>query len=128
MTAVITTMATKRSHIRFWDYIHAPVLISIAAGQVLHHHYAYATDEGYHSEWHRWEFDGTTLKAEQGTKARDCDGVFETCSEAFFQVGQERNGYQEQTDKAPNGQLITYPLWRPGERSQRDHSAEAMGY
>ena len=114
------TMADK---IRFWHFspVGDDVLIKIRKGQTLRHYYGTTTDEGWHSESNIWHFDGNILVSEWMTDGRDCDGRLQQIGESSCPVENLRAGYV-----ADNG--IVYPKWEQGESSQRDYSAEAMGY
>lgn len=109
--------------IRFWHFSPCgeDVLIKIRKGQTLRHYHVCRTDEGWHSETNAWHFDGNILVSKYMTDGRDCDGRLQQFGESSCRVENLRAGYA-----ADNG--IVYPKWEQGELSQRDYSAEAMGY
>lgn len=107
---------------RFWVHIHGPVRIKMNRGDVLHHHYAWNTDEGWSSEAHTWTFDGAKVKMNHHSDGVDCDGRLERFHTASCHVSGLKSGYHD----LDHG--VTYPDWATVRSSQRDHYAEAMGY
>jgi len=108
--------------LRFWDYVNGDyVKISLRPGDTLEHYCAQVTDEGYSSERTTWSHDGDAVLSTCETDGRDCDGRMTTYSAV---VAHETNLRVRSVDGAP----AYMPDWRKVKSSQRDYSAEAMGY
>ena len=106
---------------RFWVFINSePVLVKMRKGQTLSHVSGGPTDEGFSFEGRQWEFDGEKVIASTTIKAQDCDGRLDQYFESKCYVANLKAGYAMDN--------ITYPAWEKVETSQRDYSAEAMGY
>ncbi len=113
---------TMRNQIRFWHYHNGEVVrIKINAGQTLRHHSGGATDEGWSSESNAWTFDGETVTSQWGSDGMDCDGRLSSYGESFFAAADVASGYVDDEG-------LRFPKWEQGDSSQRDYSAEAMGY
>jgi hypothetical protein len=112
---------TKQT-VRFWHHHKGAVLIKLAAGQTVRHFHAYSTDEGWGSETTSYYFDGRTIECAWSTDGRDCDGRMTRGGLTYCPASQAQAGYHD----AEYG--ITFPAWQEGESTQRDYSAEAMGY
>lgn len=109
---------------RFWELINgSPVRIKIDCGQTLRHCCGGSTDEGYTYETNAWSFDGGELVSDRRVDARDCDGRIEHFQTLTCTFDRLRAGV---IDSDHSG--VVYPAWDARHRSQRDHSAEAMGY
>lgn len=109
------------SQVRFWHFVNdGPVLLKLRQGQTLAHVEGGPTDEGYSYTAVQFEFDGATVIRRETTRAQDCDGRIDRCSDAICPV----------VDLAAGGDLdgVRYPAWQWADSSQRDYSAEAMGY
>ena len=109
--------------VKFWVYITCPVRITLREGQTLTHGHGVPTDEGHSWTRETWHFDGETVHATTETDACDCDGRTSHYATACFAVADAANGFVEQEEP-----FIAYPAWQVGQSSQRDYSAEAMGY
>jgi hypothetical protein len=110
--------------IRFW-YISPcgeAIKIKLRAGQTIRHHFYSLTDEGYTSEDEQWTFDGERVECEWYSDGRDCDGRLERFSESFFFAEDAQAGHVDENEG------IAFPRWQRTVSSQRDHTAEAMGY
>lgn len=114
--------------VRFWVYVNDTfVRISLTDGQALTHRAGGATDEGWSSEANVWALEGNTVRHECYQDGRDCDGRLSSeyvteCPVA--DLGAHRiSGDDEWALSAP-----ALPSWQKVEASQRDYSAEAMGY
>jgi hypothetical protein len=114
---------TMTKQIRFWFYgDNGPVLIKIKAGQTLFYSRGGPTDEGWYRDENFWEFDGETLVNMWCSDGCDCDGRLTRRGISYCPAMDVRRGHRTPDDG------ITYPRWVEGKSSQRDYSAEAMGY
>jgi hypothetical protein len=79
-----------------------------------------ATDEGYSVSYTTWCYDGSFVERHEYIDARDCDG----------RITREYHGIcrRDYLDMGSHFEGIDYPNWQDRGRSQRDYSAEAMGY
>lgn len=109
--------------LRFWSYENGPVMIKIKPGQTLHYSRGGHTDEGWYRSERKWELDPDTdmLIHRWVDDETDCDGRLTRCGTSYCRAQDVRAGYCDEDG-------ITYPLWVEGKQSQRDYSAEAMGY
>ena len=114
-------MMTKTA--KFWVYANEPTKIKLREGQTLTHYSGGLTDEGYSYEATTWTLDGEFVIVEHASRALDCDGRIDHYSTATCGVEYLRGGNID-----PEDQTIVYPAWERIESSQRDYSAEAMGY
>lgn len=78
-------------------------------------------DEGWSSRGERWWVEDGMIRNEVMTDGRDCDGRLSTFHEYVCPVERRHAVYNEYS-----GYLM--PDWKRGDSSQRDYSAEAMGY
>lgn len=94
------------------------VKVTLRPGQSLAWGRTWAHEEGWSSSAHVWSLDGGIVRHAHYTDGRDCDGRFSTQNRWACLVdnlgGSMENGF--------------YPEWVPIRSSQRDYSAEAMGY
>ncbi len=118
---IVALLTPKQA--RFWVYFTGPVRIKLNNGQTLWHRYGRLTDEGWYSESNIWSFDGARVLNECIQDGRDCDGRIEHVSTCICPLDKLAAGYA-----TPDEPGIQYPRWKDVCRSQRDHSAEAMGY
>lgn len=109
--------------VRFFAFINGAVKLTLREGQSLSHVTGGPTDEGYCYSHLTWEFDGEFVTMEADCRAQDCDGRLDTHSTARCPVGKLKAGYVEDDDAT-----VAYPAWEDHRTSQRDYSAEAMGY
>jgi len=111
-----------RKKVRFWDI--APngglVRITLEKGKPLHHNEAHATDEGWSATGQRWEYDGERVTCSQVTDGVDCDGRMTSYQEVSCPVGLLHAG------EVIDGHR--FPRWQKDGSSQRDYTAESMGY
>jgi hypothetical protein len=116
-------MSKHTETVRFWDYvISEPILIKIKRGQTLRHSRGGPTDEGWHRSSHVWHFDGEKVTCESVSDGADCDGRLTRYSMSECPISKLRAGYVDTVE------CIAFPAWEPVDESQRDYSAEAMGY
>jgi hypothetical protein len=106
--------------IRFHCHVHGPVKIKITEGQTLRHVDVFDNGEGWSRVYREWRFDGEKLTLELVRDATDCDGRHTTYHTLECPIQDVRAG--------PLHEGIEWPAWRDVRSSQRDHSAEAMGY
>lgn len=107
------SLAPRGVPIRFREWINGGhVFMTLAPGQTRYHTSGGQTEEGYSYSAMAWSYDGAVLSCECTTDARDCDGRLTAY-----------NDYQA-TELDENRQ----PVWERVDSSQRDYTAEAMGY
>ena len=114
---------------RFWEYINEDyVKITLRPEQMLEWSISGPTDEGWAWEYHSWSHEGSCIKHECDTAARDCDGRFDQNTKSQTSVTKlvDHAAYQEPLDHV--GNVIMLPSWEPVTSSQRDYTAEAAGY
>ncbi len=117
---------------RFWVW--GPdgwVKLSLAPGQRLTHESGGPHEEGWSHTRIEWAHLGEYLTYTQETHSQDCDGRLDryweataTSLETYYDHHHHRtNEYQQ------SGTLVGLrPVWEDEKASQRDHTAEAMGY
>ena len=112
-------------HARFWEYINGSrVKLTLKDGQMIRHGYSYPTEEGFHAEYHEWRYWDGVVTLSRETDGRDCDGRLSTHAEFFCAVGDLKAALSSDE----GGEIFQVPKWQKGKASQRDYSAEAMGY
>jgi len=108
---------------RFWVWAHnSPVKITLRPGETLRHYEGGRTDEGYHHEVMAWTFDGQTVERNQVIDGVDCDGRLIRHYEDLCPIDALKGC------AFPDHPGIYFPEWIQARASQRDYSAEAMGY
>lgn len=81
------------------------------------------TDEGWQTDYYTVSPNGDgTYRVDADSRARDCDGLFETNSTYRATVKFRRN------PKRTGRPLLPTVVLKSIDKRQRDHSAEAMGY
>ena len=106
---------------RFWEFVNnSPVKLTLKDGQSLHHTTWYRHEEGWTSHTYLWAYSDGYVIVSEHSDGVDCDGRLErfsqdTCSLEDLAQGGEYEG-------------IRFPRWTLLSASQRDYSAEAMGY
>lgn len=128
---------TEPTNARFWVYINGDfVKLTMNPGDVLEHYSSEDTEEGWASEYDCWSYEDGVIDREYVSDGRDCDGRLSHASQSYCRVGALK------ADESPKGPtFLTWetrgnppcdshlrPLWIFGDSSQRDYSAEAMGY
>lgn len=126
---------------RFWIHVNdGPVKLTLKPGQSLHYECGGDTDEGWCFEYIDWtytiEADGPYVTREWCQEARDCDGRIDHATTHGCPVGGlcvicDSCCVDAQIDIGPTEDdvlLVAYPMWDKLDSSQRDHSAEAVGY
>ncbi len=109
---------------RFWVYINGgPVRLTLEPGQSLGWGRWSRNEEGWSSEYECWRFDGAGVYRVSEDDGVDCDGRLSHSYETMFELKDLAAG---SPDGAEAG--VFYPLWSRVKASQRDYSAEAMGY
>lgn len=101
---------------RFWTYHHgSPVKLTLVPGDACTVVEGGRHEEGYSYETTDYEHADGAVFSTITTVSRDCDGRFSSVREFRCSVSEL---------KANDG----FPAWEPVSSSQRDYSAEAMGY
>lgn len=114
-----------KKNARFWVYINdSHAKLTLTPGQSIHHYRGERTDEGWRSETHVWTHEGSFIRQDWCSDGVDCDGrmTWSATGECALDRLGAHCGYA-----APPG-TPPMPDWQNIERSQRDYSAEAMGY
>ena len=111
-------------HVRFdfWEN-GGWVRLQLADGQVLSWGRSFPTEEGWHSEWTRLRREHDQLKCEYRSDGRDCDGRLSTHQTLIADIRTDLA-----IDQDVYGNTVRRVRWHEAEASQRDFSAEAMGY
>jgi hypothetical protein len=106
---------------RFWTFVNAgPVKLVLAPGQTLRHYKWWRHEEGWSSESTEWSHRQDCVEKVSATDGTDCDGRLSTYNALECRI--------ENLHMGANHEGIGYPEWERMESSQRDYSAEAMGY
>jgi hypothetical protein len=106
---------------RFWTWVNDGwVKLTLRPQETLTWAEAHLADEGWASEAMDWRYDGDGIHRSSYQAGRDCDGKMEWWGEDYCPL--EDLAAIEATD----GTLR--PAWERKSASQRDYSAEAMGY
>ncbi len=116
---------------RFWEFVNGDfVKLCLKPGQSITHSHGGPTEEGYSWESHRWQHVGDGVAMLMQSDARDCDGRISHESAYFAPLFQLHDSPRILPVDGMTGQLhlIAMPLWTEQNSSQRDYSAEAMGY
>lgn len=110
-----------RKQARFWVYTNgSPARVKINAGEILGHTEGGLTEEGYSYSTSVYQFDGRYVFVAASDEARDCDGRISR--EAMYECAVGELGAGSAFDG------VVYPAWNTVRRSQRDYTAESMGY
>ena len=121
-------------NVRFWVYwADGPVKLTLRPGQSLTAHAARRTDEGWSSETDTWTHDYDRIARESGTDGVDCDGRLSrecTCEAKLHELAQTDPYVSDCASRAERDAYsgVLFPYWDRVNASQRDYSAEAMGY
>lgn len=114
-------MDAANRNARFWAYVNGSnVKLTLSPGRSLAWYQSYPHDEGWSSVYERWTHEGDRITREIATDGRDCDGRFSTFTAGHCPI-----------DKLAEIEEISgenYPAWQRDESSQRDYTAESMGY
>jgi len=89
-------------------------LVRMRPGQGRRHYHFERTEEGWSSEAVEWIHEGDGIRREWVNDGTDCDGRLTRTGTDFWD-GHSLNGYG-------------FPEWTEPEYSQRDYTAESMGY
>ena len=109
---------------RFWIFVNdAPVRIKLNPGQSLGYDKRWSTDEGWSSEFCRWEFNGDAVMREYGTDGRDCDGRLASYGEDHCPL--DMLGHRSAPDI---GRDVAFPDWQDQESSVHDEQAQLANY
>lgn len=128
---------------RFWVYVNGgPVKLTLTPGQSLDWSSGHTTDEGWHHECETWGYDSEEgcVNSEVWSEDLDCDGRLDRHGEYSCAIGEllyaelYMHSYEEQSRQPPYARDedtyrgVLWPNWQRTGASQRDYSAEAMGY
>lgn len=127
---------------RFWEFINSSwVKITLKPNQTMQHYVAHPTEEGWYSRHITWEHTGESVACQLTVMSRDCDGRLDRYNDFECQLPelQAREFWvQDQQDVArvPFWEIeselfeseLLLPCWIESHCSQRDYTAEAMGY
>jgi hypothetical protein len=83
------------------------------------------TEEGYNHWSTTYTLDGTDVVRESNSSGSDCDGRMDTSRTDVCPVANLESSEHEDYE---TGVSLKLPTWVKQSASQRDHSAEAMGY
>lgn len=112
---------------RFWDYCNGGwVKLTLNPGQNLVWRKYEDTEEGYSFIQQSWEHYDNHVFYYEYSKARDCDGLMEYHTTQRAKFDELKANFTYYNDRAEPGFMT--PKWEKVDSSQRDHSAEAMGY
>ena len=107
---------------RFWVmYKGSMVKLTLIPGQTVELVEGGPMEEGYCYERTKLEFDVETVCREWVSESRDCDGRLDHYQDSYCPVS-------ELNSRELFGVNLMLPEWRWGSASQRDYSAERMGY
>lgn len=107
---------------RFWTMVHgSPVKLTLKYKQTLSHIDFNYHDEGWTREVNQWFHRGDAVDMWITGEGRDCDGRTEWSADLTCDI-------DELADHLHVESGIAYPSFKHERSSQRDHSAEAMGY
>lgn len=95
-------------------------VITLKEGEMKHFTVGGPNEEGYSYTYTTFGHMGDHVEMQVTTRARDCDGSIETYGEYTCPLTELASW------ETPDG--VMTPNWEKVEESQRDHSAEAMGY
>lgn len=118
-------------NMRFWEYINGDwVKITLHPGELLWRAVGGPTDEGWFSKENRLFWDGETLTHEWASSGQDCDGRMDRSGEEYATDLREHKVVSYDPSKGVDDVKFIGPVpdWTERKTSQRDHSAEAMGY
>ena len=108
--------------------------ISVKYGQTLTWGHRGPTDEGWSSECQEWTFEDKQITRICDSDGRDCDGRLSHHAEFHCPLLELNavpilnwDGYDGTFEPQPIPGMFC-PAWQKGKASQRDYTAEAMGY
>lgn len=117
---------------RFWAWTNGPTRIKINVNQTLSWYSRKPTDEGWHSDFEEWFFDGKYVYRQYQSDGRDCDGRHTKGGKSRFHYRDYLKGrvigYQEM-DAQNITKMICFPKWEHLEYDPvYDEYAQAAGY
>jgi len=113
-------MAAKNA--RFIDWINdGPVKLTLRPGQTLRHRTFRRHDEGFNATEIGWTHEGDRVAYEMHNTGTDCDGRMDYYAAGECRLERLKSGFEEDFG-------MRYPDWVKTDSSQRDYTAEAMGY
>ena len=105
---------------RFWVWINdSPVKLTMIPGQAFSWFRRCPTEEGWSSELHTYEFDGSAVSRVLVYDGRDCDGRL---TRSYRDVASVDSLMMINVD------CIYYPLWEDGTSEVYDEYAQAANY
>lgn len=116
---------------RFWDYCNGGwVKLTLKPGESLSWHKYTPTDEGHQFIQQNWIHNEDFVSYVEYSAGRDCDGLMEyhTTQRAKLNELHSKPAFIELPDGRAEPGAFQIPNWVLVSGSQRDHSAEAMGY
>lgn len=112
-------MTQKNARFWVWGAGDAMVKLTIRPGESLSHRRTWDNGEGWSSEAETWSHEGDHIERERYASGTDCDGRHSSHYEdvcPLRRLGEIEHGG------------VRWPAWSMRRASQRDYSAEAMGY
>ncbi len=107
---------------RFLEFINdGQVKITLRPGQSLRHRSFHRHDEGYSATEICWSHRGDRVIYEMDSRGSDCDGRTSYSAAGECALDRLKSGFEEDFG-------MRYPDWVKTYSSQRDYTAEAMGY
>jgi hypothetical protein len=107
-------------NVRFWEYCNgSPVRLTLKPGKSLRWWHGERHEEGWSSEGIVWTYTDEDVRRQINTDGTDCDGRLSTHNVQRAELHQLNARTVEGT---------AFPDWHMVEQSQRDYTAEAMGY
>lgn len=120
---------------RIWiDYKDSYVRLTLHKGVPVEFAEGGATDEGFSYRYRTYLLEDGVVSLCVEDVALDCDGRFDNYLIADWPVGGPTHAAWVGVGRDHNGASVIFdesvqlPDWQHGDASQRDHSAEAMGY
>ena len=113
---------------RFWIYLKGWVKLTLRPGQMLNHVQSEPTDEGWKSQAYTITHSGPRVVVISIWRGQDCDGRLDRYSTYYADLDslRARLPYSDDIEKDTLKELV--PEWTEASSSQRDYTAEAMGY
>lgn len=126
--------------VQFTDYhpfdTHKFVTIILKEGEIYEMHDWQRTEEGWHSEDISWELEDGVVTKYSHSDGVDCDGRLEQACSHSCPIKDLQGQFAWLDSEWIEGEgainvysdTIKVPVWENYKRSQRDYTAESMGY